>query len=154
MTLINSIVSIKSKRKLYGIIAAVITLLVPLFLMFFNHDNHLETDQSLCPFKMLTGFPCPGCGITKSLVYCYEGDLLKSLYYHILGPFVIVFCFVIIIVLTTELLTKREYFNALLYNKKLAYGLAIFLGAYHLIRIVYFVKNNSFDEVLRQSIWR
>ena len=154
MTLINSIVSIKSKRKLYGIIAAVITLLVPLFLMFFNHDNHLETDQSLCPFKMLTGFPCPGCGITKSLVYCYEGDLLKSLYYHILGPFVIVFCFVIIIVLTTELLTKREYFNALLYNKKIAYGLAIFLGVYHLIRIVYFVKNNSFDEVLRQSIWR
>lgn len=46
--------------------------------MLHNHDHHLETDQSLCPFKMLTGFPCPGCGITKSLVYLYEGDLQKA----------------------------------------------------------------------------
>ena len=154
MTLINFTSSIKSQRKIYGIIAAIITLLLPLVLMFLNHDNHLETDQSLCPFKMITGFPCPGCGITKSLVYFYEGDLLKSLYYHILGPFVIVFCFLLLVVLTTELITKREYFNELLYNKKIAYGLAIFLSLYHFVRIIYFIQDNSFDEVLRQSIWK
>jgi hypothetical protein len=108
----------------------------------------------LCPLKMLTGFPCPGCGITKSLVYFYEGDLQKSLYYHILGPFVILFCIVTIGVLTTELMTKKEYFNTLLFNKKLAYGLAIFLATYHFIRIIYFINNNSIDDILRQSIWR
>nr|WP_237421387.1 DUF2752 domain-containing protein [Flavobacterium sp. HBTb2-11-1] len=121
--------------------------------MLHNHNNHLETDQSLCPFKMLTGFPCPGCGITKSLVYFYQGDLYKSISYHILGPFVIAFCAVTIVVLTTELITKKEYFNALLYNRKLAYGLAIFLGVYHLIRLILFVRNNSFDDILHQSIW-
>jgi hypothetical protein len=154
MTLTNYTINIKSKRKIYGIIGAIITLMIPFFLIFFNQDNHLETDQSLCPFKMLTGFPCPGCGITKSLVYFYEGDILKSLYYHILGPFVIAFCIVTIVVLTTELITKKEYFNKLLFNKKLAYGLGIFLATYHLIRIIYFIKNNSIDEILRQSIWR
>lgn len=81
----------KRDRKILGIIGAVITLVIPFFLMLHNQNNHLETDQSLCPFKMLTGFPCPGCGITKSLVYFYEGDLYKSLYYHILGPFVVLF---------------------------------------------------------------
>ncbi len=121
--------------------------------MLHNHNDHLETDQSLCPFKMLTGFPCPGCGITKSLVYFYQGDLYKSISYHILGPFVIAFCAVTIVVLTTELITKKEYFNALLYNRKLAYGLAIFLGVYHLIRLILFVRNNSFDDILHQSIW-
>jgi hypothetical protein len=139
---------------MYGIIGALITLMIPFFLMFFNNNNHLETDQSLCPLKMLTGFPCPGCGITKSLVYFYEGDIYKSLYYHILGPLVIVFCVVTIVVLSAELITKKEYFNQLLFNKKLAYGLGIFLATYHFIRIIYFIRNNSIDDILRQSIWR
>lgn len=121
---------------------------------FFNTNNHLETDQSFCPFKMLTGFPCPGCGITKSLVYFYEGDLEKSLYYHILGPFVIVFCVVTILVLSAELITKKEYFNNLLYNKKMAYFLGYSLGTYHLIRLFFFIKNNSLDSILEQSIWK
>ena len=154
MTSTNYTINTQSKRKIYGIIGALITLMIPFFLMFFNQDNHLETDQSLCPLKMLTGFPCPGCGITKSLVYFYEGDLQKSLYYHILGPLVIAFCVATILVLSTELITKKEYFNKLLFNKKLAYGLGIFLVTYHFIRIIYFIKNNSIDSILQQSIWR
>ncbi|TDW50370.1 uncharacterized protein DUF2752 [Flavobacterium sp. 270] len=143
----------RTKRKIYGIIGALITLIVPFFLMLDNHNNHLESDQSFCPFKMIIGFPCPGCGITKSLVYFYQGDLYKSISYHILGPFVIAFCWVTIIVLTTELITKKEYFNGLLYNRKLAYGLAVFLGVYHFIRLIFFVRNNSFDDILHQTIW-
>lgn len=122
--------------------------------MIFSSGHKLESEQSFCPFKMLTGFPCAGCGITKSLVYFYEGDLIKSLYYHILGPFVILFCIVTIIVLVTEIITKKEYFNQYFYNKKLAYGLGFFLGTYHLIRIFVFIKNNSIDDILKQSIWK
>jgi hypothetical protein len=103
---------------------------------------------------MLSGFPCPGCGITKSLVFFYEGDLQKSLYYNIFGPLVIAFCIATIVVLTTELITKKEYFTQYLYSKKLAYSLAIFLAAYHFIRIIYFINTNSMDDILRQSIWR
>lgn len=117
-------------------------------------DNHLETAQSLCPLKMLTGFPCPGCGITKSLVYFYEGDLLRSLTFHLFGPFVILLSLATIVVLTTELITKKEYFNAYLYNKKTAYFLAAILVVYHIIRLVYFIKTNDFDSILKQSIWR
>ena len=149
MVLINNI-----RIKIYGIIGAFVTLMVPFFLIFLGQNSHLETDQSLCPLKMLSGFPCPGCGITKSLVYFYEGDLQKRLYYHILGPFVIAFCIITIAVLSAELITKKEDFNGLLFNKKLAYGLGIFLESYHFIRIIYFIHNNSLDDILRQSIWR
>lgn len=117
-------------------------------------DNHLETAQSLCPLKMLTGFPCPGCGITKSLVYFYEGDLLRSLTFHLFGPFVILLSLATIVVLTTELITKKEYFNAYLYNRKMAYFLAAILVVYHIIRLVYFFKTNDLDSILKQSIWR
>jgi len=88
------------------------------------------------------------------MVFFYEGDLYKSLYYHILGPFVIVFCILTIAVLLTELITKKEYFNQLFYKRKLAYGLAIFLVTYHFIRIIYFIKNNSIDDIVKDSIWR
>jgi hypothetical protein len=131
-----------------------ITLIIPFILLLNNGDHHLETSQSLCPFKMLTGFPCPGCGITKSLVYFYEGDIYKSLSYHILGPFVISFCVITIAVLTTELITKKEYFNKWLYNKKLAYALGIFLAVYHIIRLGYFVYNNSWSSIAAQSVWQ
>ena len=154
MTSINYTINIKSKRKIYGIIGAFITLMIPFFLLLFGQSNHLETDQSLCPLKMLSGFPCPGCGITKSLVYFYEGDLQKSLDYNIFGPLVIAFCIATIAVLTTELITKKEFFTKLLFNKKLAYILAIFLASYHFIRIIYFIRNNSIDDILRESIWK
>ena len=154
MTSINYTINSKDKRKIYGIIGAVLTLMVPFFLMFFNDDNHLETDQSLCPFKMITGFPCPGCGITKSLVYFYQGDFYKSISYHILGPFVIAFSIVSIVILSMELITKKEYFNTVMYNKRLAYSLGIFLVGYHIIRLIFFINNNSLDSILKESIWR
>jgi len=145
---------VKRELKILGIIGAVITLIVPFFLMLYNQNDHLETDQSFCPFKMLTGFPCPGCGITKSLVYLYEGNLYKSLSYHILGPFVVLFCVTTIIVLFTELITKKEYFNGILYNKKRAYFLACFLIFYQIIRITRFIENNTYDSILKESIWK
>lgn len=103
---------------------------------------------------MLTGFPCPGCGITKSLVYWYEGDYYKSISYHVLGPFVIGFCMLTIVVLITELITKREYFNSFLYNKKLALFLGLFLLVYHVIRLYYFVDSHTYESILKESIWR
>lgn len=122
--------------------------------MLLNADNHLETAQSLCPFKMMTGFPCPGCGITKSLVYCYQGEFHKSISYHVLGPFVLLFSFTSIVVLTIELFTRKEYFNSVLYNKKLAYALGLFLLVYHAIRLLLFVQRNSIDSILKESIWK
>ncbi len=139
---------------MYGIIGAFITLIIPYLLLLNNSNAHLDNDQSLCPFKMLTGFPCPGCGITKSLVYLYDGNIYKSISYHILAPFVIVFCIATIIILCTEIITKKEYFVKWFYSRKLAYTFGIFLGIYHTIRLIYFVYENSWDSILKQSIWR
>jgi hypothetical protein len=144
----------KQKRKIYGIIGALITLVIPFIIMLLSHGDSLDHEQSLCPFKMLTGFPCPGCGITKSLVYFYQGEVYKSLSFHILGPFVVLFCLLTIIILLLELKTGREYFNVFIYNQKAAYALAIFLGVYHLIRLIYFVQSHSWNEILHESIWK
>lgn len=119
-----------------------------------NSDDHLKTDQSLCPFKLLTGFPCPSCGITKSIIYFYEGNIGKSISYHILGPLVVLLCVLVIFFLSTELYTKKDYFKKYFYSKKLAYGIAFFLGVYHIVRLYFFINQHSYQQILKESIWK
>ena len=141
-------------RKLYGIAGALAILAIPYFILLWDAQQQIERAQSLCPFKMATGFPCPGCGITKSLIFLYKGDLAKSLYNHVFGPLAVLACVLAIIVLTAEIATKKTYFNKILFNKRLAYLLAAALAAYHFGRIVWFVWTHSPEEILRESVWR
>lgn len=127
--------------------------MIPFVLGLQNTNNSLDTEQSFCPLKMATGFPCPSCGITKSIVYLYDGNLLKSLSYHLFGPLVVGFCIFIIILFSIELKTQKVYFRKWFYSRKLAYYLAAFLIVYHIIRLVLFVKENNWDSIVEQSIW-
>ncbi len=38
----------------------------------------------ICPIYNLFKVPCPGCGITTSLVYLLKGDILASIQYNII----------------------------------------------------------------------
>ena len=130
-----------------------LVLIIPFFIHITNNGN-LESEQSFCPFKMLTGFPCPGCGITKSVVYFYDGNLLKSIMFHLFGPFVIILSVYFLIKLSLELYYNKPFFANTFDKKKWTYIFVVLLIVYHLIRIVFFVKNNSWDSILKESIWR
>ena len=39
----------------------------------------------MCGFKMSTGLPCPGCGLTRSWVFLAHGDMPASVAHHRLG---------------------------------------------------------------------
>jgi len=43
------------------------------------------TGFSACWFKVCTGFPCPGCGLTRSLSCGLRGMFLESWQYHPMG---------------------------------------------------------------------
>jgi hypothetical protein len=54
-----------------------------------NQDALRPGDRLLpfvCQFRSLTGLPCPGCGLTRSLVAAGHLDPASSLAYHRLGP--------------------------------------------------------------------
>ena len=42
-----------------------------------------------CPFRSLTGWWCPGCGLTRATHHLMHGDLLGALRYNVLLPFVL-----------------------------------------------------------------
>jgi hypothetical protein len=44
-----------------------------------------ENGASLCPFRMITGIPCPGCGMGHALLFAWRGDFAGSWHSHPLG---------------------------------------------------------------------
>ncbi|HRW21715.1 MAG TPA: DUF2752 domain-containing protein [Bacteroidales bacterium] len=47
-----------------------------------------------CPFKLLTGHDCPGCGMQRALIELLKGDIKSSfLHYPALIPIIIMFGF-------------------------------------------------------------
>lgn len=127
-------------------------LLVPFFILIFQKIP-IENEQSFCPVKMITGFPCPGCGITKSIIFFYEGEWLKSLSYHLFGPLLILVSLFLIFVFLFELFKGKVYLKKNIFNKRLTYCFAILLAIYHIIRLILFVKENSLSSILKESIW-
>ncbi|MBD5457379.1 MAG: DUF2752 domain-containing protein [Lachnospiraceae bacterium] len=41
--------------------------------------------HAFCPMVIVTGFPCPGCGMTRSLFFLATGKIGKSLWIHPMG---------------------------------------------------------------------
>jgi len=41
---------------------------------------------TLCGFKLLTGLPCPGCGLTHSFCAIGKGDFTTAVQFNLLGP--------------------------------------------------------------------
>jgi hypothetical protein len=47
-----------------------------------------------CPFKLLTGYDCPGCGMQRALIELLKGDIVSSIInYPALIPIIIMFGF-------------------------------------------------------------
>lgn len=153
MILINYTIKPFIKNRILGIIGVLVTLIVPFFIQQTNSGN-LDNEQSFCPFKMLTGFPCPGCGITKSIVYFYEGDIYRSMLHHLFGPLFVVFCVLVLLKLIAELIYNKPFFDKIFYSMKLGYIMGLALGIYHLIRLFFYIKDHNIDAVLEQSIWQ
>ena len=45
-----------------------------------------ETGPVVCPFRLATGLPCPGCGLVRSWVALAHGDVQTALSRHAFGP--------------------------------------------------------------------
>lgn len=54
-------------------------------LSFLLSPDHVEAGPVLCPFRALTGLPCPGCGLTRSWVYASHGWWRESFAAHPFG---------------------------------------------------------------------
>ena len=47
--------------------------------------------RAFCPMVILTGLPCPGCGLSRAVWYLLTGQIRRSFLLHPLGVFWILF---------------------------------------------------------------
>jgi len=61
-----------------------------------------------CPFKLITGIPCPGCGMGRATLAMARGEFLASMHYNLLCiPFTIA-VFTLLSWMTIDLVRGRE----------------------------------------------
>lgn len=44
---------------------------------------------TICPLRMMTGFPCPACGMTRALLLCLQGKFVEAFHMHPVYPAII-----------------------------------------------------------------
>src|ERR1700753_3212695 len=67
-----------------------------------------HTGPVMCPFRLLTGIPCPGCGLTRSFCCFAHGDIRGAFSNHLLGPFLAAGVIIGIPMLAMEIITRKR----------------------------------------------
>lgn len=88
--------------------------------------------KSLCPSVIVTGFPCPGCGMTRAMFSILRGDFMNAWNFHPFSYAVILFALWFCVWRYVLLKDMKMVYNALV---ALMAGLIIF---YIYRMIVYF----------------
>ena len=60
-------------------------------------DGTLDHTPVLCPFRLVTGIPCPTCGLTRSWVAFMHGHLRESVAYNPFGPLTVIVAVVLVL---------------------------------------------------------
>ncbi len=71
-----------------ALIVALATIVIPALLTpdASGHGTHTQLLLLPCIFNMLTGLPCPMCGMTTSMAHMARGEVAAAFGSHLLGP--------------------------------------------------------------------
>ncbi|MCZ4581630.1 DUF2752 domain-containing protein [Gordonia amicalis] len=68
----------------------------------------IDAGPGICPFAMMTGLPCPGCGLTRSWVAFMHGDVGAAFRFNVFGPILLVLTMVTVALATATLVWRRK----------------------------------------------
>ena len=67
---------------------------IEVFILLFIIMSYQLKLPIFCPFKYITGIPCPGCGGQRALFSILHGDIINAMCINPLSVFVILFAFI------------------------------------------------------------
>lgn len=92
-----------------------------------------------CIFKNLTGLPCPGCGLSRSIVAAAHRDLTGSLSYHRLGLLTLFYIFLQLVHSLGLIVIPFWWARTFGYGKLLNQGIIVLGILFTLNWILYFL---------------
>jgi hypothetical protein len=107
----------------------------------------------LCPFRAVTGIPCPSCGLTRALAHLERGHLAQALKFHPFSPLILVLALVLFILLLLELVThERIIFNPL-QNRRNIFILFAGVVIFQVVRTVIFFSEGGWTIFWHENIF-
>ena len=67
-------------------------------------------DARVCPIYNIFHIPCPGCGLTRSVISLFKGHIIESFEYNILGIPIVLSALIYIVLLVAKKLYVIDNF--------------------------------------------
>lgn len=97
----------------------------------------VDSGPTTCLFRILTGLPCPACGMTRSWVHLAHGDVATAFEYNLFGPPGMAVAAGIVVYTAVALVRRRPPERLLdVVNPKLALGLVVVWLGYSVVRMI------------------
>ncbi|MBI1927648.1 DUF2752 domain-containing protein [Candidatus Poribacteria bacterium] len=108
----------------------------------------------LCPLRFVFGFPCPGCGLTRSFCAMAQGHFVKALSFHLFGPFLFISLVLAIPLLTVEAARRRRFvfIHRILFLRNAGYVVGGSLILYHSVRLISLAISGQLILSVKESV--
>jgi hypothetical protein len=90
-------------------------------------ETHLQLGLPPCTFRLMTGVPCPSCGMTTSFSLLMHGDPWDSLRANAVGTLLAIFCLALIPWSVACVICRRLFFIVAL-DRALTWTIIIFMS--------------------------
>ncbi|WP_185215820.1 DUF2752 domain-containing protein [Sphingobacterium mizutaii] len=71
-------------------------------------DYYASANITLCPVKLVTGYPCPSCGTTRSISALFNGQLKDAFMINPLGIVSSIIIMAVLVLMLLDLVAKRD----------------------------------------------
>lgn len=136
----SSLEAKKSRRVAVLVVSALTCLFLASFIYKASEVNADGQYFTICGFKVLTGLPCPGCGLTHSFCAIGRGDLRSAFYFNAVGPplyLISILVWLRFLFALTGVRRPVAVFDRAFNHVKLVRSFAIAIGLFGLARILY-----------------
>lgn len=111
-----------------------IILAIPLIIGLLDPD--IVNKESLCPVMRFYHIPCPGCGLTKSFILLYRGDLATSIYFHPFGIIIVCVLCLLLLLAVIDWIGNNNLFDKVIELTTFWQFLTILFAIQYIIRII------------------
>jgi len=103
----------------------------------FLYAPYVARGPTICLMKLLSGIPCPSCGMTRSFCAMAQGRVAASFHYHLFGPPAMVAAAILGLAWAYEAATGRTVMGLqrLAASRPLAWTLITGILAYYTVRM-------------------
>lgn len=125
------------RKKVIRLIA-ICAILIASWLIGLNPD--IDNEDSLCPSIRFFHLPCPGCGLTKSIIHFYRGEFVESFHYHYWGGAFVLFCLFLMVLIIDDMIRTKDRADLLLDNYRLWQIVSICVLLTYLFKLALFFE--------------